>query len=33
MIIMNTIYYTIKARLRSYGDAKWHGKLILYYLL
>ena len=33
MIIMYTLYYTIKARLRSYGDAKWHGKLILYYLL
>ena len=33
MIIMYTIYYTIKARLRSYGYAKWDSKLILYYLL
>ena len=33
MIIMYTIYYTIKARLRSYGYANWDSKLILYYLL
>ena len=39
MIIMYTIYYTIKARLRSYGYAKWYSKLndyhvyyILYYI-
>ena len=36
MIIMYTIYYTTKARLRSYGYAKWHSKLIdyhVYYIL